>query len=178
MLVVSGIDALIILAYWRWSGADLGAAFRIDRKVLGWCALAPLALLVALPIDYGYHHLLRSFFGVHREIGDSLVEPFASAGYGLGIQLFSIAIMPGVWEELAFRGLIMGQLQRSVGAREAIVLSSLLFGIIHLAWFSLPYLVGIGLILALLRQRSGSLVPGMMLHAAHNGVIVLLVRWG
>jgi membrane protease YdiL (CAAX protease family) len=178
LLVASVVDALVILAYWRWSGASLGAALRLDRRVLAWCALAPLVLLLVLPIDYAYHQVLRDFFGVHRDFGTSLVAPFTSAGYGLGAELFCIALMPGVWEELAFRGLILGQLQRSVGAREAIVLSALLFGVIHLAWLSLPYLVGLGVLLAALRQRSGSLLPGMVLHAAHNGVIVLLVTQG
>ncbi len=178
MLTVSVIDALAILAYWRWSGESLGPAFRVDARVLAWCAGAPLLLLALLPLNYGYHHLLVTLFNLHPDASEDMTAPFISAGYGLGIQLFSIAVMPGVWEELAFRGLIQGQLGRSVGAREAIVLSSLLFGIIHLRFFSLPYLVGLGAVLAILRQRSGSLLPGMVVHAAHNAIIVLLERHG
>ena len=178
LLTVSVIDALTILAYWRWSGEELGSAFRVDARVIAWCAGAPLLLLAILPINIGYHHLLLSFFDLHPDASDSMTAPFINAGYGLGIQLFSIAVMPGIWEELAFRGLIQGQLRRSVGAREAIVLSSLLFGIMHLRFFSLPYLVGLGAVLAILRQRSGSLLPGMLVHAAHNAIIVLLERHG
>jgi len=47
------------------------------------------------------------------------------------------------------------------------------FAIIHSNWLSIPYLFGLGLVLGILRQRSGSLLPGMVVHMIHNSWIVL-----
>ena len=46
-----------------------------------------------------------------------------------------LALVPGVWEELAFRGVILGSLLDRYSTRVAIVLSSALFGLFHLSNF-------------------------------------------
>ena len=61
-----------------------------------------------------------------------------------------------------------------VNARNTISKEAGLFAIIHVQWLSLPYLFLLGLVLGVLRHRSGSLLPGMVLHFLHNAAVVLL----
>ena len=147
------------------------------NKTRRWLALHPgltLLLVVLLPLDFGYHHLLISWLGI---TSPGITKPFIDEGYGLAIQILAVAVMPGIWEEIAFRGIIQTTLTKATGQREALILTAFLFGIIHGAWFSLPYLVLIGLVLGWLRQRSGSLLPGMALHFTHNLAVILAERW-
>ncbi|MGN6728054.1 MAG: CPBP family glutamic-type intramembrane protease [Tepidisphaeraceae bacterium] len=55
----------------------------------------------------------------------------------------------------------------------------MIFASIHpQGWAAIPALASIGLVLALIRQWRGSLVPSMVAHALHNGAllgVVLLV---
>jgi membrane protease YdiL (CAAX protease family) len=92
---------------------------------------------------------------------------------GLGLALFVLAILPGVFEEIAFRGLIQGRLSRLLGVGAGIVVSGAAFGLAHGVTLALPLHVGLGFYLGWLRVRSQSLLPGMVLHIVYNGVWVL-----
>ena len=82
-------------------------------------------------------------------------------------------MQPAIFEELASRGVIFGALERVLAVREAIMVSALLFMIIHLAVLSFPHLLVLGLVLGYLRVRTGSLYPGMVLHFTHNLLVVM-----
>ena len=153
------------------------AALRPGFPAARWILLGVVSLIVLLPLNLAYHQLILHFFNLQPGLDDRIAHPFVIAGYGLGIQLFVVALMPAIWEEIAFRGLIQGQFLRTVGAREAVILSSALFAIIHMTWLSMPYLFALGVVLAVLRQRSGSLLPGMALHGFHNAAVLMLERY-
>lgn len=175
MLAVGGIDAFLILGYWWHTRTPLGPDLRpradLMRPTLIGCGL----LLVLLPLNVGYHDLLHWMFTIDPTKLPSITKPFEIEGYGLAVQLFAIALMPAIWEEIAFRGLIQDRLRGVVGTTEAIGLTAILFAIIHVQWLSLPYLFLLGVILGILRHCSRSLLPGMVLHGLHNAAIVVFL---
>jgi membrane protease YdiL (CAAX protease family) len=92
-------------------------------------------------------------------------EPRHAAAYVVnGIVICTV--IPLV-EELTFRGLGFSLLER-FGRWPAILLVGLLFGLAHGLVVSLPVIVAFGCALAWVRARSGSVVPGMALHATFN----------
>ena len=94
-------------------------------------------------------------------------EPAHAGAFAANVALFTIAA-PLV-EELAFRGL--GQsLLRFLGRWPAIVLVGVTFGIAHGLLEGLIVLIPFGLALAYVRDRTGSVVPGMLVHGLFNGV--------
>jgi membrane protease YdiL (CAAX protease family) len=78
-----------------------------------------------------------------------------------------------VVEELAFRGLGFTLLER-FGRTTAILLVGLAFGLAHGLLEALPILVAFGSGLAYLRSRTGSVYPGIALHAVFNAVALTL----
>ena len=100
-------------------------------------------------------------------------DPMLNAGYGWGAIILNVCIEPAIIEELAFRGIILTGLQRVLSNRDAALVSSLMFMVLHLAVPSFPHLFLIGLALSYLRIRSGSLYPGMLMHFLHNFLIVV-----
>jgi membrane protease YdiL (CAAX protease family) len=73
-------------------------------------------------------------------------------------------------EELTFRGVGFGLLAARFGGEPAIVASGVLFGLAHGLVEALPLLVAFGIGLAWLRERQGSTIPGMILHASFNAI--------
>jgi len=73
-------------------------------------------------------------------------------------------------EEITFRGVGFGLLAARIGGERAVVTSGILFGLAHGLVQALPLLVAFGIGLAWLRERQGSTIPGMILHATFNGV--------
>jgi uncharacterized protein len=80
-------------------------------------------------------------------------------------------------EEIYFRGLVLGWLRRHWGLAWAIALSSLLFGFMHLKWLTpggtggmvaTAELVAMGVLLALVAARTGSLWASFITHGVNN----------
>jgi sodium transport system permease protein len=85
-----------------------------------------------------------------------------------------VALIP-VGEELAFRGLILGGLQRRFTPWKAIVLSAFLFALYHMNVFQFVPAFLMGVVLGLLAVRSRSIWPGVLLHALNNGISMGLI---
>jgi membrane protease YdiL (CAAX protease family) len=86
-----------------------------------------------------------------------------------------------VIEELAFRGIMFGALLRAqFSPRETVLLTAFAFALLHLSIPSLVTHVPLGLYFGWLRQRSGSLWPGMLAHACHNAGVLAInaLGWG
>ncbi len=93
--------------------------------------------------------------------------------------LLIFAVIPAVFEELFFRGFLFTALLRSLSVGRAIVISAVLFGIFHVVAGTLAperFLPStfMGLILGWACWKTGSVFPGMLLHAVHNGLLVTM----
>jgi membrane protease YdiL (CAAX protease family) len=89
--------------------------------------------------------------------------------------VLAICVQPAIFEELFFRYLTLGHLRSVTGVHGAVWVSSLIFGLAHLGVpLSIPMLVVVGVVLGYARVWSGSLLLPMLMHAAHNLVIVYL----
>lgn len=83
-------------------------------------------------------------------------------------QILLVAVQPAICEELAFRGIIFGGFSRSLKGWENVVVTSLMFMVLHMTLPSFPHLLIAGLVLGILRHKSGSWLPGVMTHFVHN----------
>jgi membrane protease YdiL (CAAX protease family) len=101
----------------------------------------------------------------------NIVDVLMRTGLPKWQQLVIIAVIPAVFEELAFRGLVLPFLTHRMPAVHAVVVSSAAFAILHMDWVSMPFLFGMGLSLGWLRVASGSLLPPMLVHFFHNAAI-------
>jgi membrane protease YdiL (CAAX protease family) len=84
-----------------------------------------------------------------------------------------LCLIPGITEEIAFRGLIQHWLHTVLRPWRAILLASALFTALHLSILSAPYIFLLGMLLGWVKWKSRSLYPSMLMHIAHN--LVLLV---
>ena len=80
----------------------------------------------------------------------------------------AIGIIAPIAEEILFRGLIFGALQKWLQPGWVICWTSLLFAIAHLELIGLVPLIALGAILGWVRYRTGSIGLSILLHAANN----------
>ncbi len=80
-------------------------------------------------------------------------------------------------EEFAFRGFLFNALLRYVPVPAAAIVSGLVFGSAHGSWSALVPLAGVGIVLAIVYYRTGSLSASMIAHSVFNliGVVSFLV---
>jgi membrane protease YdiL (CAAX protease family) len=140
----------------------------------GWKGYAAIVLasVAIVGVVHGYVHGIDRLFRLHLE-----PELDTYAGRPVVWAFLLHAAAPAVFEELGFRGVIFGLLRRSLDAREAVLLSAIAFGILHLSVPMLITHVPLGLYLGWLRHRSGSLYPSMVAHFLHNGLVVAAGTW-
>lgn len=84
-------------------------------------------------------------------------------------ELFDNALVPAVFEEVFYRGIFYQGYKKNKGARTAIIATSLLFGMFHMVPQQFLYTVPAGFVLAVLRELTGSMWPGTLLHFLNNG---------
>ena len=86
----------------------------------------------------------------------------------------TVALIPCILEELICRGAIFG-IFRPAGAKRAIFWSALCFAILHGDLGTMVYAFIFGLLAGYLRERTGSVVPGMFTHGLINTITVCRV---
>lgn len=97
---------------------------------------------------------------------------FSTAGttMDMTIAFIGLVIIAPLAEELLFRGYLFGKLRSQNGFWISAIFTSVVFGIVHGQWNVGVDVFVLSLFLCALRERSGSVWPGVFLHATKNGV--------
>ncbi|HEX5762196.1 MAG TPA: type II CAAX endopeptidase family protein [Solirubrobacterales bacterium] len=105
-------------------------------------------------------------------VGEPEQEDIADTFGSLPFQILLIAVAAPISEEVFFRGMIFGGMRRRMPMLLAALLSGAVFGGLHAftGISAVPPLIAFGFILALLYEKIGSIMPGILLHALNNSV--------
>ena len=152
----------------RWGATSVGQALRrlgvrgFRPGALKWMAAAIGAYLVLAAI-------YAAVFGTPEQ------EDIAEAFGAVPVQILLIVIAAPISEEICFRGMLFGGLRERLPRLGAALLSALIFGGLHAltGLSAVPPLIAFGFILALLYEKTGSIVPGIILHMLNNSVALL-----
>ena len=160
------IVAWIAFAVVRRGGVRLGAM--LGWPALGWYWFVVAGLLV-----------VQLMFSLAAITLTELVAPWMDdslEGVGQGnlvLALIGLVILPPLVEEITFRGILLERLAVKWRVGVAVIVSAVLFGILHAD----PVGAGMfGVVTGLLYLRTGSLWPGILIHLVNNLVAVVAVR--
>ena len=111
------------------------------------------------------------------EIAENIPRLFGTSFFGFALALVITALIAPVAEELFFRGFLYPAFRRRLGIKWAVFLSAFIFALFHPSvWLFLP-IVLIGIILAILFERLGSLGPPIILHSLNNLLSLVLLYY-
>lgn len=99
-----------------------------------------------------------------------------NSGYSLPMTLLCVAFVPAALEEIAYRGVFF-RAYRDQNPKAAIVLSGLLFGLLHMNWNQFFYAAVMGMIFACLAEANGSLLASMLVHFIINATSTVIDRY-
>jgi ABC-2 type transport system permease protein/sodium transport system permease protein len=143
----------------------------------------PAALLLGVslwPFAAELAELLRSAAPLPQALRDRASELLASwREAGAVPTLLCLAVVPAVTEELLFRGYLFTALRRALPPAATVLTTAAAFGLFHLllggflTWERGLVAALLGAALGCVRLWSGSVLPGMLLHATHNGLLLL-----
>jgi ABC-2 type transport system permease protein len=153
---------VIRIVYWRAGTAGVPRIFGDGmRRALLWGAGAGVAAALA---GVAYVVIISAMGLLARP------ERAADVTTRMVLAVVTVAAAP-VFEEFIFRGLIFGGLRRSFGPATATLASAAIFAIVHPPLSVIPVFV-MGVVAALIYERTRMLAAPMIVHAVYNAVVV------
>jgi uncharacterized protein len=140
-----------------------------------------LSPIVEWNMTFEFPEFLKAFGEWARSREDALIEltkvltNFQSQ-QDLLLGFVVIALLPGIGEELVFRGLIQNEIKRGTGNPHlAIWMAAFLFSAIHMQFFGFIPRMMLGALFGYLYHWSGNLIIPMFAHFFHNGFTLLML---
>lgn len=171
IFIIAGIP-LLALRFWGipvWRTLGLSRIPRPPAVVLVLIG-APAATLTAALVGMA-QGLFMEVPESYRELMEKLFQ--SQGGSGLLVSLLVFAVIPGICEEILFRGFVLRGLGRRMHPALAVLWTAVLFGLFHFDLYRLLPTTVLGLALGGLVWLTGSLWPSILLHVANNSIAVL-----
>ena len=142
-------------------------------------AAACAAVLMAVMLSPLFTWFTGLVMIVYPPSGDMFqLQAAVSNILGTAPNIFAIlavfALAPAIFEELAFRGFILSGMQSLRNKWQAILITSLLFGIAHGVLQQSLITSVVGVVMAIIAVQTKSIFPCMLFHLTHNSMTVLL----
>lgn len=99
-------------------------------------------------------------------------------GSTLVLELIGSALLTPLLEELVYRGILYGRLRRMAGTVPGILVSSLIFALMHFNLVQFVYAFCLGIVLALFMERCGHVYGAVLGHITANFIAVLRTETG
>ncbi len=86
-----------------------------------------------------------------------------------------VTIIGPIAEELFFRGFAYPVFRKKIGVRNAILVVSFIFAMLHMNIVSFFPILALGILLAYLYEKTGSIIPSIAVHIIHNSAVIFFV---
>lgn len=107
------------------------------------------------------------------EVSEWVIEAFDEVLMNPFIAFISLCVIAPVFEEIIFRGIILEQLSKKYSMATSIIVSGLMFGLIHANLHQGVNAFFIGLILGFIYLKTNSLLLCMFWHFANNFLVFI-----
>ena len=167
--VFSSVITLVIFLKTKWTPLTRGYLLSKPWGTLLWVALFSLGTII--PLSFLYEQLgIEMDENTQQIITSMMKEPW---GY------VAVGILAPLAEEVVFRGAILRTLLGIMSKKNhwvAILISAAIFGVVHANLAQFVNALLMGLLLGWMYYRTGSLVPGILLHWVNNTMAYVLAN--
>ncbi len=160
--------------------------FRLDpQEALALRAPHPaawLAVLIGVPAGLvtgiGVFRLASLLFPVPEALLRAFSETLAPHEMPLWQMFLFLAVLPGIFEEIAFRGVLTYGLSKRLRPVALVLTVGIIFGLFHSALFRIAPTAFLGVLLTSAVLLTGSIFPSMLWHALNNALAIGAGRSG
>lgn len=168
LLIPAVYSVVLALCFWRIHSKNLSLGYLgFVRKNLVKRSL--LGVIAGIPVGIVEYFILRPM----------AATPTFSYVYFIQTAVYMFFFV-GLGEELLFRSLIQNSVIKMTGLKSGIFLASVIFGVMHFVWRSVPELFftfAAGLILGVIYWKTGSLAGPLFLHASNNVILLAVMPY-
>ncbi len=112
-----------------------------------------------------------------RNTIDQLQKPVLDVlSRGLLPAILMMSVLPGLCEEVLFRGIVFRGFQKSFSPLAALLVTAVLFALMHQVWLKMIPMFFLGLFFGTLVLLSRSLWAGVIAHMANNGAVLVVAK--
>ncbi|MEM1109202.1 MAG: CPBP family intramembrane glutamic endopeptidase [Planctomycetota bacterium] len=158
---------------------------RPGRDLLATLGGTPAAVLLTFATLVVVNYLATAAGHPSPEVNHGMLRQLEEADRATVITIIVTAVGIGpLLEEIVFRGLLQTMLLEVLGRKArwtTVVIASAAFASVHLGattWHALPGLFVLGVVLGWIYERTGSLLPVVLIHAAFNALNIAMVLYG
>lgn len=168
-LILFGLGPYLLLRWYRQPFTRAVPVKRLSLPILlSTLALIPLGQLAAT----GLSQLLGPLLPAPVKALEMMAEMLDVEHTPAWALYLLIGVLPGLFEEFAFRGVLLHALHKRYGPWRLALLVALVFGFFHLNFFRVLPTAYLGFFLTLLTLATGSIVPAVIVHIGNNSLAV------
>lgn len=172
VIVLVGCCLVVRFLAYREGWKELGLRGRLSSAsvgVLGYAASLPLLVALALLVEKVAPGVFYNKDTIHP------IVRIMNLGRGWKVLAIAVAVLVApVEEEIFFRGFVYAGLRRSLGVGAGTGASAFLFALPHIGG-NVVVVFTLGLLFALLYEKTSSLLAPISAHILHNSIVVLLI---
>jgi len=169
--LVFSLFTFVVIRHFRLDPRE-ALALRAPRPAvwLGVVIGAPAALLTAMAV----FRLMDTVLPVPSETLENFGQGMLPEAIPAWQLILLLSIIPGITEEVAFRGVLLHGLRRRFGPVGLALVVGLIFGFFHFQLFRIPVTAFIGVVLTAVTLLSGSIFPAIVWHTLNNALALFL----
>jgi uncharacterized protein len=163
------ISIVIVLAFFFWK--DIKETLKFHSFSFG-----KLSMYLGLQaILTGLVYLLLLLIQNITEIKNpNILDSYSDSAYPFLIAFISIAVLPPLTEELGFRAILFNQLLKLTSGTSTVVVTGILFGLLHFSVISFIWLIPAGFFFGWVRLRENTIWYGVCCHFLHNFAMIMI----
>lgn len=169
VLIISSVIAVIVILVWKRLRKQ-----PIVKELTTMSVSVPVLLLLVVATFFGIFasNVLSEYLALPN-LAEDLFTNMSMSYSGM----MAIGIVGPIAEEYVFRSAMLGGMMRSgAGKWTAIIVSSVVFGVVHGNPAQIPFAIIVGFLLGMLYVKTGSLVPCIVCHVINNCTSVYLMN--
>ena len=180
MVLVSLVGCILLptLLVACLSVRSLAKSFMLDGRIPWKSTFIAICLAaVMVPVGTALMEVIEYFLPVSPQLL-SLLDEFKQLNEGpqssIFVVLLLMAVLPGIIEELAFRGLILSGFRKRLPAGWSVLLTAFFFGLAHPSALQQTIFAGfLGLVLGYIAIKTNQITPCIVFHMGYNGFQLL-----
>lgn len=174
--VALGLSALLwITSYTREDFREIGLKPTSFTRALQWglagvCAALPLVLIGFVVTQMLMNTVFKNVYTPESPLHPMIM----GSGTAAFVIVFVLAVVVApLIEETFFRGTLFNSLRGAMGVWPAVWLSGAIFALVHPFPTHFLPILALGAVLAIIREKTGSLVPCMVCHGVYNSIVMI-----
>ena len=175
LILTVGVPAILAAVFLTNNLWDTLNIRRVSAPVLVIAVLLPFSLQ---PIISWFGVVIAEIYPMSPSMLaglEGMEKMFVDAPWGW--LLLAFAVVPAVFEELAFRGFMLSGLRSETKDWTAIFITAAFFGITHGILQQSLNAGMVGVLLGYVAVRTNSIIPTMIIHFLHNGLLVVVGKF-